>query len=105
MRSEGRSGPVMQAHLDEMTGHHDTSEHGDHAAEKDEIGFEDGTNVKDDGSETSEEVAGATETAIWCREMQKQESQKESKKRNKATKKAMRKLDDSICLLFRDEAG
>jgi hypothetical protein len=82
MRSEGHSGPVLQSHLDEITGHHDTSEHEDYTAEKDEIGFEDGTDMKDDGSETSEKVAGATETAIWCSEMRKQmdESEKNRKR-------------------------
>jgi hypothetical protein len=41
MRSEGRFEP-LQGHLDEMKDHYETSEHEDYAAEKDEIGFEDG---------------------------------------------------------------
>jgi hypothetical protein len=53
MRSDGRFDPVPQGHFDEMRGHHETSEHGDYAAEKDGIGFEDGTEKNDDGSETS----------------------------------------------------
>jgi hypothetical protein len=48
-----------------MTGHHDKSEHEDYAADKYEIGFEDGTDMKDDGSETGEKVLGATDTVTW----------------------------------------
>jgi hypothetical protein len=73
MRSDGRFDTVSQGNLDEMKGHHDTSEHEDYAAEKDEIGFEDGTEGHDDGSETSEKVGHLAQAAttksrrIWGR--------------------------------------
>jgi Fe-S-cluster formation regulator IscX/YfhJ len=41
----------------------EASEHEYYAAERDELGFEDGTDMKDDGSEPSEKVTEATDTA------------------------------------------
>jgi hypothetical protein len=72
MKSDGRFDPVLQGNLDEMKDHDETSADKDYAAEKYELGFEDGTDMKDDGSEKSEKVAGATETATWLSELRKQ---------------------------------
>jgi hypothetical protein len=49
------------------------------------IGFEDGTDMKDAGSETSEKVVGATDTATGLSDLRKQadEFEKESKERIK----------------------
>jgi hypothetical protein len=55
-----------------MKDHCETSADEDYAAEKYELGFEDGTDMKDDGSETSEKVAGATNTGTWLSELLKQ---------------------------------
>jgi hypothetical protein len=75
----------MQAHLDEMTGNHDTSEHADYAAEKDKIGYENGTERNDDGSETNKKVAGATDTVTRPSELRQtvNEVENESKERRR----------------------
>jgi hypothetical protein len=104
MRSEGRSSPVIQAQLDEMTENHDTSEHEDYAAEKDEIGFEDGTERNDDGSEKGAE---ATDTATGPSELRQtvDEFEKESQEKIEATKKAPTGMFESVChSLFPDRA-
>jgi hypothetical protein len=74
MMYEGRFEPVLQAHLDEMQEpkEYETSEHEDYAAERDELGFEDGTDMKYDGSETSQKVTGAIDTAAWLSELRQQ---------------------------------
>jgi hypothetical protein len=99
MRSEGRSSLVIQAQLDEMTGNHDTSKHEDYATEKDEIGFEDGMERNDDGSEKGAE---ATDTATGPSELRQtvDEFEKESQEKNEATKKAPTGMLDSIRVLF-----
>jgi hypothetical protein len=102
VRSDGRFGPVIQAQLDEMTGNHDTSEHEDYAAEKDEIGFEDGTERNDDGSETSEKGAEAKDTATGPSELRQtvDEFEKESKEKIEATKKVTTGIFESGRVLF-----
>jgi hypothetical protein len=86
MRSEGRFDPP-QGHLDGMKEQYETSEHEDYAAEKDELVFEDGTDMEDDGSERSEKVAGTTDTATRLSELRQtvDEVEKESKEKTEAT--------------------
>jgi hypothetical protein len=74
---------ALQGNLDEMKDHYEISADEDYAAEKYEIGFEDGTDMKDAGSETSEKVVGATDTATGLSDLRKQadEFEKESKER------------------------
>jgi hypothetical protein len=85
MRSKRRFDPP-QGHLYEMKDHYETSEHEDYAAEKDEIVFEDGTDMKDDGSET------------WPSELQQtvDEVENESKEKTEATKKAPTGMFESV---------
>jgi hypothetical protein len=81
-----------------MKGHHETSEHEDYPAEKDGIGFEDGTERDGDGSETSEKVAGATDTATWPSELRQKvdEFEEESKEKTEATKKVTTGTFESV---------
>jgi hypothetical protein len=65
VRSERRFDPVSQSNLDEMKDHYETSADEDYAAEKYKLRFEDGTERHEEGRETSEKVAGATDTVTW----------------------------------------
>jgi hypothetical protein len=68
------------------------NEHEDYAAEKDEIGFEDGTERHDDGSETSEKVA------TWRSELRQtvDEFGEESKEKTEVTKKVTTMMFESV---------
>jgi hypothetical protein len=63
-----------------MKDHYETSADEDYAAEKYELGLEDGTDMKDDGSETSEKVGylaqRATKTSGWIWERIEREDER-----------------------------
>jgi hypothetical protein len=106
MRSDGRFDPVLQGNLDEMKDHYETSADEDYAAEKYELGFEDGTDMKDDGSETSEKgLLGPASCENKLMNLRKNRKRGQSKERTEATAEVTTKLYDSVRLLFQDEAG
>jgi hypothetical protein len=54
--------------------------------------------MNDNGSETSEKVAGATDTATWPSELRQKvdEFEKDSKEKTEATKKVMTTMFESV---------
>jgi hypothetical protein len=92
--------PVLQAHLDEMKEPQEceANEPEHYAAERDELGFKDGTDMKDDGSEPSEKVVADT---AWLDVLQ----QRAAEMRNDTDERIdVTKLLETARLLFPEQA-